>query len=183
MSFAEDKFVPSGIYNIINVKHDTSVVRSQDDDGRLTASGNDNFEWSVTLLADKKWIIQSRASGFSADLAAQPEAGDDIILQPGHHQPHSWVIKRQTRAAALNSYIIYSASQPGLIWSQPYDEEGTPLELVHVRHDNKPLSWWKFRLVKDAEAPVGGSLTPIGPTAGQSCHRSSHAHWHFCYTQ
>jgi hypothetical protein len=52
--FAEEKFVSSGIYNIINVKHGTSIVRSQNDNGRLTASrGDDNFEVSehITLIS------------------------------------------------------------------------------------------------------------------------------------
>ena len=68
MSFVEDKFIPSGIYNIINDEHCTSIVQSQDDNGRLTSSSNDNFEVSEHVV----WFVISgfgpKALGHSGPL-------------------------------------------------------------------------------------------------------------------
>lgn len=91
------------------------------------------IQWSITLLADKKWQIRSHTTGDSPHVKPEPEEGDEIPLQPAQHKPHSWVIKRC--ATTLDSYLsatgsasllqcsdifscrIYSPSQPGLFWS------------------------------------------------------------------
>jgi hypothetical protein len=42
MAFVDERFIPSGVYNIINARQDLSIIRSDDDEERLTASLNDN---------------------------------------------------------------------------------------------------------------------------------------------
>jgi len=42
MTFVEEKFIPSGVYNIINARQDFSIIPSYDDGERLIASSNDD---------------------------------------------------------------------------------------------------------------------------------------------
>ena len=51
MTFVEEKFIPSGDYNIINARQDLSIIRSDDDGERLTASTNDDHVVSKNLFA------------------------------------------------------------------------------------------------------------------------------------
>ncbi|KAH8834497.1 hypothetical protein DL96DRAFT_1580767 [Flagelloscypha sp. PMI_526] len=147
MSFATDLFLPSGTYDLINEANQQSVTCSDNqghDYGRLTASGAGS-KWSITLLSEKKWIIQSSAENVSPALPPDPEEGDDLLLQPYQRQPHLWVIKRRKNSS--NSYIIYSPKQPDLFWSIPGVSDGSQVTLS--RGGNEMSSWWSFRKIED----------------------------------
>lgn len=148
MAFVEEKFVPSGIYHITNAGSNQSIICS-DGAERLNASSNGDHEWSIVLLAGKKWNIRSHTSGYRPNIEPEPDEGDEIPLRPAQHKPHSWVLKR--RATAPDTYLIYSPSQPGLFWSLSDVEEGASLTLGC--DDKNPLSWWKFRKVECPRKP------------------------------
>jgi hypothetical protein len=62
------------------------------------------IQWSVILLADKKWQIRSLISGDFADIEPHPGDGDEIPLRPAQHKPHAWIIKRC--ATSQDTYLL-----------------------------------------------------------------------------
>lgn len=64
---------------------------------------NDFLQWNITLLTQKKWIIESCSNGFTADIPPDPEDEDEICTKPGEDKPHQWVIKK--RQADLDTYM------------------------------------------------------------------------------
>ncbi|EDR12193.1 uncharacterized protein LACBIDRAFT_323284 [Laccaria bicolor S238N-H82] len=108
MSFVSEKFLPSGTYIIINAKYDLSIAcHVEDNVGSLVSHANKDFGWKITLLAQKKWIIQSCSNGFSANMPPDAEEEDEINAKPGQDQPHQWVIKRRQ---ATDTYITDESS-------------------------------------------------------------------------
>jgi len=143
MPFANEKLIPSGTYTIINVKHGCSITCRKD---QVLRSGFNGFNWKMTQLAEKKWIIQSHSGGLSVHLGPDPEEGDKISARESKGEPHQWVIKRCT--AAQDSYMIYSPKQIGLFWSLPSAEDGTAVQLARDSGTNS--SWWRFRRTETA---------------------------------
>lgn len=153
MSFVSEKFLPSGTYIIINAKYDLSIAcHVEDNVGSLVSHANKDFGWKITLLAQKKWIIQSCSNGFSANMPPDAEEEDEINAKPGQDQPHQWVIKRRQ---ATDTYIIYSPTDTALLWGL---SNATALQLVCDSTDES--SWWKFSKV---EEPVMGAKTESHP--------------------
>jgi hypothetical protein len=130
MDFVEDKFIPSGFYNIINAKHwdHQSIIPSDDDEKRLRASpSNDDMvsdlldfqflgynvlyiliQWSIVLLTNKKWQIRSHPSGECPDVESELKEGEEILLWPAQKKPHSWAIKQcQTPGFYLLARICF----------------------------------------------------------------------------
>lgn len=153
MSFVSEKFLPSGTYIIINAKYDLSIAcHVEDNVGSLVSHANKDFGWKITLLAQKKWIIQSCSNGFSANMPPDAEEEDEINAKPGQDQPHQWVIKRRQ---ATDTYIIYSPTDTALLWGL---SNATALQLVCDSTDES--SWWKFSKV---EEPVMGAKMESHP--------------------
>lgn len=50
MAFVEDKFIPSGVYNIVNARQHLYIIQSDNDDERLTASSNDDHMVGDSLI-------------------------------------------------------------------------------------------------------------------------------------
>ncbi|KAF8188174.1 hypothetical protein K438DRAFT_1972362 [Mycena galopus ATCC 62051] len=147
MSFADDKFLPSGVYAIINFEHNRSIAFNKQEEC-LSTSGDD-YEWTISFLANKKWTIQGPSDVF-IDIAPESEAGDDASPVKNPLKPHQWVIKRH--AGEAQSYIIYSPSQPELFWRLPNDDERTAPQL-DVDHTSRP-SLWKFKKIEKSVADV-----------------------------
>ncbi|KAF9559785.1 hypothetical protein CPC08DRAFT_637306 [Agrocybe pediades] len=99
MTFVAEKFLPTGTYVVINVKHDLSIAYrdalGHTGNGGLTSGWGESIQWNITLLSQKKWIIESAFSGFSADLPIDAEEDDEIATKAAHEKPHQWVIKQR----------------------------------------------------------------------------------------
>ncbi|KAJ7884836.1 hypothetical protein B0H14DRAFT_3740925 [Mycena olivaceomarginata] len=145
MSFADSKFLPSGAYAIINVEYNRSIAFSEQEEC-LSTSGDD-YEWTITFLANKKWTIQGPSDVF-VDIPPDSESGEDVSSVESPFKPHQWVIKRHSGDA--QSYIIYSPTRPELFWTLPNADEGTAPQL-DVDHTSRP-SLWKFKKIQKSVA-------------------------------
>ncbi|KAF4613110.1 hypothetical protein D9613_011187 [Agrocybe pediades] len=169
MTFVAEKFLPTGTYVVINVKHDLSIAYrdalGHTGNGGLTSGWGESIQWNITLLSQKKWIIESAFSGFSADLPIDVEEDDEIATKAAHEKPHQWVIKQ--RQEDPDTYLIYSPTATGLFWSLQSSQEGATPQLVGDSTDAS--TWWRFKtdsspapkVVHDYSTP----LSVIRPTA------------------
>lgn len=70
MAFVQDKFIPSGVYIIINARQHGSIVPSDDNEERVTASSNDDDKVSASLLIFRFYNIT-----FPLDPVVNPSIG------------------------------------------------------------------------------------------------------------
>ncbi|KDR86096.1 hypothetical protein GALMADRAFT_205284 [Galerina marginata CBS 339.88] len=154
MSFADDKFLPTGAYAIIHAEHNLSVSFSERDQSPSPSSAHD-YGWSVSFLKNKKWTIQG-PSDISIELGPDAEEGEDVIWAKNPPKPHQWVIKRHSNAE--QSYIIYSPTQSGLFWSLPNADKGT-IPQLSSDYDSV-FSLWKFKKIEKPAADGDVSTAP-----------------------
>ena len=124
-SLADDKFLPSGTYAIMNVASNHYIALSEEDEGLLTS--NEEYgvssllpmslinpsnitEWSVSFLGNK-WTIQGACDIFIG-LPPYSEEGDYVLAVKNTPKPHRWLIKRRTAQNYMSGHrsLIFSQS-------------------------------------------------------------------------
>ncbi|KAJ7933610.1 hypothetical protein B0H13DRAFT_1855853 [Mycena leptocephala] len=147
MAFADDMFLLSGTYAIVNFEYNRSIAFSEQEECLSTSS--DDYGWTISFLANKKWTTQGPSDVF-VDIPPEPEAGEDVSSVKNPPKPHQWAIKRH--AGEAQSYIIYSPSRPDLFWRLPNADERVAPQL-DVDHTSRP-SLWKFKKIQNSVADI-----------------------------
>ncbi|KAF8803265.1 hypothetical protein BYT27DRAFT_7260300 [Phlegmacium glaucopus] len=160
MSLADDKFLPTGTYAIINAEYDHSIAFSEQDQCLSTAGADDYSVLYLKRLLERVLIVSSYSgqshssrtrNGLSKVLLMYQSIsveGEDVIWAKNPPKPHQWVIKRHSEAVQL--YMIYSPSQSHLFWSLPNADQGTTPQLSS--DFDKRSSLWKFKKIEQPAA-------------------------------
>ncbi|TDL19223.1 hypothetical protein BD410DRAFT_900407 [Rickenella mellea] len=134
--------VDTGRYTITNAKfHNVALLpdaNSESDVVAGTAETSPTEVWNITLLSNKRYIIQNYGVASFATCRFRPKKGDTVV---GGGRSQQWLILE----SRVDGRYIISPTNADLCWGLQDDENDTPVILASTPKD--PKNQWIFSKV------------------------------------